>query len=118
MTWLTETDRDSRPAGDRPAAPPEEPGNPGPPGAHDPLAAPRARRAGFRALYVSGAGISATLALPDLGILTLGELAYFTRAIVRASGLPVLVDGDTGYGEALNAARRVRGLEGAGAAGA
>lgn len=116
MTWLTETDRDPRPAGDRLAALLEEPGILGLPGTHDPLAALLARRAGFRALYVSGAGISATLALPDLGILTLGELAYFTRAIVRASGLPVLVDGDTGYGEALNVARMVRELEDAGAA--
>ena len=116
MTWLTETDRDPRPAGDRLAALLEGPGILGLPGTHDPLAALLARRAGFRALYVSGAGISATLALPDLGILTLGELAYFTRAIVRASGLPVLVDGDTGYGEALNVARMVRELEDAGAA--
>jgi methylisocitrate lyase len=46
----------------------------------------------------------------------LASLAYFTRAIVRASGLPVLVDGDTGYGEALNVARMVRELEDAGAA--
>jgi methylisocitrate lyase len=116
VTWLTETDRDPRPAGDRFAALLDEPGILGLPGAHNPLAALLARRAGFRALYVSGAGVSASLALPDLGILTLGELTYFTRAIVRASGLPVLVDGDTGYGEALNVARLVRELEDAGAA--
>jgi methylisocitrate lyase len=67
-------------------------------------------------VYVSGAGLAASLALPDLGILTLDELAYFTRAIARASGLPVLVDGDTGYGEVLNAVRLVRELEDAGAA--
>ena len=56
MTWLTETDRDPRPAGDRLAALWAEPGIVGLPGAHDPLAALLARRAGFRALYVSGAG--------------------------------------------------------------
>jgi methylisocitrate lyase len=116
MTWLTETDRDTRPAGDRLAALWAEPGILGMPGAHDPLAALLARRAGFRALYVSGAALSASLALPDLGVLTLDELAFFTRAIVRASGLPVLVDGDTGYGEALNVMRLVRELEDAGAA--
>ncbi len=116
MTWLTETERDPRPAGDRLAALWAEPGILGLPGAHEPLAALLARRAGFRALYVSGAGLAASLALPDLGILSLGELAYFTRAIVRASGLPVLVDGDTGYGEVLNVVRLVRELEDAGAA--
>jgi methylisocitrate lyase len=116
MTWLTETTRDPGPAGDRLAALWAEPGILGLPGAHDPLAALLARRAGFRALYVSGAGLAASLALPDLGLLTLGELTYFTRAIVRASGLPVLVDGDTGYGEVLNVVRLVRELEDAGAA--
>jgi methylisocitrate lyase len=116
MTWLTEGERDPRPAGDRLAALWAEPAILGLPGAHDPLAALLARRAGFRALYLSGAGLAASLALPDLGILTLGELAYFTRAIARASGLPVLVDGDTGYGEVLNAVRLVRELEDAGAA--
>lgn len=116
MTWLTETERDPRPAGDRLADLWAEPGILGLPGAHEPLAALLARRAGFRALYVSGAGLAASLALPDLGILSLGELVYFTRAIVRASGLPVLVDGDTGYGEVLNVVRLVRELEDAGAA--
>jgi methylisocitrate lyase len=116
MTWLTETDRDPGPAGERLAALWAEPGILGLPGAHDPLAALLARQAGFRALYVSGAGLAASLALPDLGVLTLGELTYFTRAIVRASGLPVLVDGDTGYGEVLNVIRLVHELEDAGAA--
>src|SRR5687768_16301023 len=111
MTWLTETERDSGPAGDRLATLWAEPGILGLPGAHDPLAALLARRAGFRALYVSGAGVSASLALPDLGVLTLDELCRATRAIVRAAGLPVLVDGDTGYGEVLNVMRLVRELE-------
>jgi methylisocitrate lyase len=116
VTWLTEGERDSRPAGDRLAELWAEPGILGLPGAHDPLAALLARRAGFRALYLSGAALTASLGLPDLGVLTLGELTYFTRAIVRASGLPVLVDGDTGYGEVLNVVRLVRELEDAGAA--
>src|SRR5205814_8651720 len=74
------------------------------------------RRAGFGALYLSGAAVTASLALPDLGILTLDELTFFTRAICRAVDLPLVVDGDTGYGEALNVMRLVRELEDAGAA--
>jgi methylisocitrate lyase len=116
VTWLTEPERDPRPAGDRLAALWAAPGILGLPGAHDPLTALLAQRAGFRALYVSGAAVSASLALPDLGILTLDELSRVTRAIVRASGLPTVVDGDTGYGEVLNVVRLVRDLEEAGAA--
>jgi methylisocitrate lyase len=116
VTWLTERARDPRPAGDRLAELWARPGIVRLPGAHDPLAALLARRAGFEALYLSGAAVTASLALPDLGVLTLGELTFFTRAIVRASGLPLLVDGDTGYGEALNAMRLVEELEEAGAA--
>ena len=116
MTWLTERDRDLTPAGDRLAALWARPGIVRLPGAHDPLAALLARRAGFEALYLSGAAVSASLALPDLGVLTLGELTTVTRAICRASGLPLVVDGDTGYGEALNVMRVVAELEDAGAA--
>jgi len=116
VTWLTENDRDPRPAGDRLAALWDKPGIVRMPGTHDPLAALLARRAGFEALYLSGAAVSASLALPDLGILTLEELTFFTRAICRAAGLPLVVDGDTGYGEALNVMRLVRELEDAGAA--
>jgi methylisocitrate lyase len=116
MTWLTEADRDPRPAGDRLAALWARPGIVRLPGAHDPLAALLARRAGFEALYLSGAALSASLALPDLGVLTLSELVFSARSICRASGLPLVVDGDTGYGEALNVMRVVRELEDAGAA--
>jgi methylisocitrate lyase len=86
------------------------------PGAHNGLAALQARAAGFRALYLSGAAMSASMGLPDLGILTLEDVLFFTRQIVRASGLPLLVDGDTGFGEALNVMNTVRRLEEAGAA--
>ncbi|HET7341557.1 MAG TPA: methylisocitrate lyase [Methylomirabilota bacterium] len=115
MTWLT-GERDPRPAGDRLAALWTRPGIVRLPGAHTPLAALLARRAGFEALYLSGAAVSASLALPDLGVLTLEELTFFTRAICRAVDVPLLVDGDTGYGEALNVMRLVRELEDAGAA--
>src|SRR5216683_3804042 len=98
MAWLTESDRSERPAGDRLAGLWMRPGIVRMPGAHDPLAALLARRAGFEALYLSGAALSASLGLPDLGVLTLSELVFFTRRICRACGLPLVVDGDTGYG--------------------
>ena len=116
MAWLVETGRDERPAGDRLAELWAAPEIVRMPGAHDPLAALLARRAGFQALYLSGAALTASLALPDLGVLTLAELTFFARAICRAAGLPLVVDGDTGYGEALNVMRLVRELEDAGAA--
>jgi methylisocitrate lyase len=116
MTWLTTGTRDPRPAGDRLAAMWNAPGIVRMPGAHDPLAALLAARAGFEALYLSGGGLTASLALPDLGVLELSELTFFTRAICRAVDLPLVVDGDTGYGEALNVMRVVRELEDAGAA--
>src|SRR2546430_704171 len=115
MPWLTDNARRD-PAGDRLAALWQRPGIVRLPGAHDPLAALLARRAGFEALYLSGAAVTASLALPDLGILTLDELTFFTRAICRAVDLPLVVDGDTGYGEALNVMRLIRELEDAGAA--
>ena len=116
MTWLTEPQRDRSAPGDRLAALWAASGIVRLPGVHTPLAALLARQAGFEALYLSGAGLSATLALPDLGVLSLDELVFFARAICRAAGLPLLVDGDTGYGEALNVIRLVRELEEAGAA--
>ncbi len=116
MTWLTETDRDARPAGVRLAELWATERIVQMPGAHNPLAALLARKAGFKALYLSGGALTASLALPDLGVLALSELVFFTRAICRAAGLPLVVDGDTGYGEALNAMRLVRELEDAGAA--
>ena len=85
------------------------------PGAHSGLAALQARAAGFEALYLSGAAMSATMGLPDLGVITVDEAAFFVRQVARA-GLPVLVDGDTGYGEALNVMHMVRTFEEAGAA--
>ncbi len=86
------------------------------PGTHNGLAALQAARAGFEALYLSGAGMSASMGLPDLGVITVDEVCFFIRQVARASGLPVLVDGDTGYGEALNVMHMVRAFEEAGAA--
>jgi len=86
------------------------------PGAHNALAGLIAKEAGFEALYVSGGAVTASLGLPDLGIVTQEELLLVVRSLARATGLPLIVDGDTGYGEALNAMRLVRDLEMAGAA--
>ena len=85
------------------------------PGAHLGIAALLAKKAGFPALYMSGAAMSATMGLPDLGMITVDEVCFFVRQIARATGLPLLVDGDTGYGEALNVMHMVRAFEEAGA---
>ena len=114
--WFDGSARSDKAAGDRLRELLQRPGIVGVPGAHDALSARLAQRAGFQALYLSGAALSASMALPDLGVITLEELCGATRQLVRATDLPVLVDGDTGYGEALNVMRLVRELEGAGAA--
>ncbi len=76
-----------------------------------------ARRAGFRALYLSGAGVAnASHGLPDLGLTGLGDVLEDARRITSSSDLPLLVDIDTGFGGALNIARTVRELERAGVA--
>lgn len=85
------------------------------PGAHNGQAAIQARNAGFDGLYLSGAAMTASMGLPDLGVITVDEVAFFVRQIVRASNLPLLVDGDTGYGEVLNVMHMVRTFEDAGA---
>lgn len=85
------------------------------PGTHNGLAARQAAILGFEALYLSGAAMSASMGLADLGIITVDEACFFLRQVARASGLPVLVDGDTGYGEALNVMNMVRRFEEAGA---
>lgn len=115
MTWLVD-DGSAQPPGDALAALWARPQILRMPGAHHPLAGIIAKRVGFEALYVSGGALSAMLGLPDLGIVTLEELCFFTRSLHRATGLPILVDADTGYGEALNVMRTVRELEQAGAA--
>src|SRR5215210_2506925 len=86
------------------------------PGVHNGLAALQARAAGFEALYLSGAAMSASMGLPDLGVISIEDVCFFVRQIVRAAGLPVLVDGDTGYGEILNVMHMVRSFEESGAA--
>ncbi|MDP0926652.1 methylisocitrate lyase [Paracoccus onubensis] len=80
-------------------------------GAYDGMTARLARDAGFEALYLSGAALSASMALPDLGLLTLEDVRLRAKQIVRASDLPLIVDCDTGFGEALNVMQLVRDME-------
>jgi methylisocitrate lyase len=115
MTWLEGNELDQRPAGERIQELIERPEILGVPGAHNGLAGMLAKEAGFEALYISGGAVTATLGLPDLGILTLEELCFVTRMVSRSTDLPLIVDGDTGYGEVLNAMRVVKELEHAGA---
>jgi methylisocitrate lyase len=116
MPYLDAADLPATPAGDRLRALLARPGILTMPGAYNGLAAAQARDAGFEALYLSGAAMSASMGLPDLGVITVDEATFFVRQVTRASGLPVLVDGDTGYGEALNVMHMVRSFEEAGAA--
>ncbi|MFB2594818.1 methylisocitrate lyase [Paracoccus sp. p4-l81] len=115
MTYLIADDLPLESAGLRFRRALDEPGILRLPGAHNGQAALQAKAAGFDALYLSGAAMTASMGLPDLGIITIDEVCFFIRQIARASGLPVLVDGDTGYGEALNVMHMVRAFEDAGA---
>ena len=87
-------------------------------GATNAYAALLAQRAGFRALYLSGAGVAnASFGLPDLGITSLNDVCEDVRRITGACPLPLLVDADTGFGSAFNIARTTRELIRAGAGG-
>jgi len=86
------------------------------PGVFNPISAMIAARVGFKALYFSGGGFANSLGLPDLGVTTLTEVAAEVGRISRVVDVPIIVDVDTGFGEALNVARTVRELELAGAA--
>lgn len=77
-----------------------------------------AKQAGFRAIYLSGAGVAnASFGLPDLGITSLNDVCEDVRRICGITELPLLVDADTGWGQAFMIARTVRDLTRAGAAG-
>ncbi|TKW66312.1 MAG: methylisocitrate lyase [Paracoccus denitrificans] len=115
MPYLVGSDVADQPAGLRFQELLDAPGILQLPGAHNGQAALQAKATGFDALYLSGAAMTASMGLPDLGIITVDEVAFFIRQITRASGLPLLVDGDTGYGEALNVMHMVRTFEDAGA---
>ena len=87
------------------------------PGAINAYCALLAEHAGFKALYLSGAGVAnASFGLPDLGITTLGDVLEEARRLTAVTSLPLLVDVDTGFGGAFNIARTVREMERAGVA--
>jgi len=86
------------------------------PGVFDPFSALMAERAGFRSIYLSGAAVTAHLAMPDIGLITMQEMAEEARRIMAVTPLPLIVDADTGYGEALNVMRAAKELSGLGAA--
>ena len=87
------------------------------PGVYDALSALVAAQAGFEALYLSGASIAYTrLGRSDVGLTTFSEVEDTLARITERVALPVIVDGDTGFGNALNVQRTVRGFERAGAA--
>src|ERR1700680_2972655 len=116
MTYLVADDLPTAPAGEQFRALLARPGILRMPGAHNGQAGLQAKAAGFDALYLSGAAMTASMGIPDLGMITVDEVCFFVKQIARATGLPLLVDGDTGYGEALNVMHMVRSFEDAGAA--
>jgi len=88
------------------------------PGAHDAISAKLIERSGFRALQVSGFGLSATyLGLPDMAFIGFSDVVHFTKNIVDAVGIPVMADADTGYGNSINAMYVTKEFIKAGAAG-
>src|SRR5712675_3176218 len=87
------------------------------PGAYDCITARLIERAGFEAVYMTGAGTAAMLGYPDFGIVTMSEMVANAGRIAAAVGLPVIADADTGYGNELNVVRTVRAYETAGVAG-
>ena len=87
------------------------------PGAFNALTAMQIERAGFDAVYVSGAGIAAARGLPDIGLLSMTEVVADAGAIARSVAIPALADADTGYGPPLSVMRTVEVFEQAGLAG-
>jgi 2-methylisocitrate lyase-like PEP mutase family enzyme len=87
------------------------------PGVYDALGARLVEEVGFDAVYMTGFGTAASrLGRPDVGLLTMSEMVDNARSIVRATGLPVIADADTGYGNAINVIRTVQEFEAAGVA--
>ncbi|WP_290058574.1 isocitrate lyase/PEP mutase family protein [Amycolatopsis solani] len=94
-----------------------EPGMVRAPGVYDGIGAHLVRRAGFKVAYLTGAGaVASGYGLPDIGLATATEMADRAALVVEASGLPVVADADTGYGNAMHVARTVRAYERAGVA--
>lgn len=87
------------------------------PGVYDMISARIADGMGFSALYMTGYGVSASLGLPDAGLVSYTEMVERVAQICQGTSTPVVCDGDTGFGGLLNVERTVQGYERAGAAG-
>ncbi len=85
------------------------------PGVFNPFTALLAKKAGFKAIYLSGGALTSSLGIPDIGLLTLDEVVDAVKKIKAVVELPLIVDIDTGFGEPINVYRAVRALEAAGA---
>ena len=86
------------------------------PGCYDAITARMIERAGFPAVYMSGAAVSASLGYPDYGLVTMSEMVERAGVIARSVSIPVVSDADTGYGNELNVTRTVREFEARGVA--
>ena len=86
------------------------------PGSYDAITARLIEQAGFPAVYMSGAAVSASLGYPDYGLVTMSEMVERAAVIARSVSLPVISDADTGYGNELNVTRTVREFEARGVA--
>lgn len=86
------------------------------PGVYDGLSARIAEAVGFDALYISGGAISRSMGYPDVGLVTQTEMVKRLEEIRAVTSLPLIVDADTGYGNAINVLRTIRAYERAGAA--
>jgi len=87
------------------------------PGVFNALSAKVAQKAGFKALYISGASLTASAGVPDIGLLTLTEWLLFSRYIVNAVDIPCVCDVDTGFGGLIHVSRTVQECEALGLAG-
>jgi 2-methylisocitrate lyase-like PEP mutase family enzyme len=87
------------------------------PGAYDGIGARLVEQAGYRAVYMTGAGTAAALGYPDYGLITMSEMAENAARLTAAVAIPVIADADTGYGNELNVTRTVREYQKRGVAG-
>jgi methylisocitrate lyase len=88
------------------------------PGAFNAISAKLVERAGFKAIYISGAGLAnGVAAMPDIGLLTMTEVLTQSKYIIDAVDIPCIIDGDTGFGEAINVMMMIKEMEGLGAGG-
>ncbi|MCI2414003.1 MAG: methylisocitrate lyase [Candidatus Aramenus sp.] len=85
------------------------------PGVFNPFTALLAEKVGFKVVYLSGGALTSSFGLPDIGLISLEELVYMVKKIREVTSIPMIVDADTGFGEAINVYRTVKLLEGAGA---